>query len=59
MKVYLAGGITGNLIKEWKKLMELYLASGGQGHGGLPCKQKNIPLKELFILETILSPHLT
>lgn len=52
MNIYLAGGITGNLIKDWKKLMELYFASGGQGQGGLPCKQKDIPLDHLYILES-------
>ena len=52
MIVYLAGGVTGNLIKEWKNYMKLYLASGGQGQGGLPCKQKDISLKELYILES-------
>ena len=27
MIIYLAGGITGNLINEWKKVMEIYLAA--------------------------------
>ena len=27
MIIYLAGGITGNLIGDWKKIMEIYLAS--------------------------------
>jgi hypothetical protein len=29
MKVYLAGGITGNLINKWKNFMQLYLAQVG------------------------------
>ena len=52
MIIYLAGGITGNLIKEWQKLMKIYIASGGQGQGGLPCKQKKIPLDKIYILES-------
>jgi hypothetical protein len=52
MIVYLAGGITGNLIKEWQNFMKLFLASGAQGQGGLPCRQKEIPLNDLYILES-------
>ena len=52
MIVYLAGGVTGNLIKEWQNYMKLYIASGGQGQGGLPCKQIEIPLIDLYILES-------
>jgi hypothetical protein len=28
MIVYLAGGVTGNLIKEWQNYMKLFLAGG-------------------------------
>lgn len=36
MIVYLAGGVTGNLIKEWQTFMRIYLASLGTelGNGG-------------------------
>lgn len=41
MIVYLAGGVTGNLIKEWQTFMRIYLASLGTelGNGG---RLKNI-----------------
>jgi hypothetical protein len=50
MIVYLAGGITGNLIKEWQNFMKLYLASlGGElGNGGRLKKHYNDDMK-LFI----------
>jgi len=39
MIIYLAGRVTGNLIKEWKKFMKLYLASMGNELVGAAIKK--------------------
>jgi len=71
MKIFLAGAVTGNLIKNFKLSMEIYLeqaasdsrieynekmkifiASIGNGHGGIGAKQKIIPLNQVYALES-------
>lgn len=68
MIIYLAGGITGNLIKEWQNFMKLYLAelSGEKnrvfndenmklflaGNDGFRKQRFDIFLKDLYILES-------
>lgn len=50
MIVYLAGGVTGNLIKEWQKFVKVYLASLGNelGNGGRLKEHYNNDMK-LFL----------
>lgn len=65
MIIYLAGGITGNLIKEWQNFMKVYLASVSQrneikepmklflaGNDGFRKQRFNLFLKDLYILES-------
>lgn len=65
MIIYLAGGITGNLIKEWQNFMKVYLASVSKrneikepmklflaGNDGFRKQRFNLFLKDLYILES-------
>lgn len=60
MIVYLAGGITGNLINEWKNHMNLYLASLGSelGNGGRFKKHYDNDIK-LFLAAPLINKDLT
>ena len=60
MIVYLAGGVTGNLIKEWQNYMKLYLASLGTelGNGGRLKNIYNNDMK-LFLAAPLTNKDLT
>ena len=62
MKLYLAGAITGNLIKEWKEFIDIYLAGVGMkkktmklflaGNDGYRKERFDLFAKELYCLES-------
>lgn len=60
MIVYLAGGVTGNLIKEWQTVMRIYLASLGTelGNGGRLINHYNNDMK-LFLAAPLINKDLT
>jgi hypothetical protein len=51
MIVYLAGGVTGNLIKEWQNYMKLFLAGGPT--------EKKIHIMKLFLAAPLINNSLT
>lgn len=60
MIVYLAGGITGNLIKEWQKFMKVYLAQLAEELGnGERLKQHYNNDMKLFLAAPLVNKDLT